>query len=90
MFYIGSLEAASQEAFYGKARDVSKLINCCLTGKFSLRRWNAIASNKFFYSTFFFNFVFLIFMLFVSCETLMSAVLAYPLALMSLLLGLLF
>lgn len=25
MFYIGSLEAASQEAFYGKARDVSKL-----------------------------------------------------------------
>lgn len=25
MFYIGTLEAASQEAFYGKARDVSKL-----------------------------------------------------------------
>lgn len=25
MFFIGSLEAASQEAFYGKARDVSKL-----------------------------------------------------------------
>lgn len=28
MFFIGSLEAASQEAFYGKARDVSKLISC--------------------------------------------------------------
>lgn len=28
MFFIGSLEAASQEAFYGKARDVSQLINC--------------------------------------------------------------
>lgn len=28
MFYIGSLEAASQEAFYGKARDVSKMIDC--------------------------------------------------------------
>lgn len=27
MFFIGSLEAASQEAFYGKARDVSKLID---------------------------------------------------------------
>lgn len=26
MFYIGSLEAASQEAFYGKARDVSELL----------------------------------------------------------------
>lgn len=26
MFYIGTLEAASQEAFYGKARDVSKLL----------------------------------------------------------------
>lgn len=26
MFYIGTLEAASQEAFYGKARDVSKLV----------------------------------------------------------------
>lgn len=28
MFFIGSLEAASQEAFYGKARDVSKLFDC--------------------------------------------------------------
>lgn len=28
MFYIGSLEAASQEAFYGKARDVSKMSDC--------------------------------------------------------------
>ncbi|XP_043985909.1 FAS-associated factor 1 [Gambusia affinis] len=28
MFYIGSLEAASQEAFYGKARDVSELFYC--------------------------------------------------------------
>lgn len=27
MFYIGSLESASQEAFYGKARDVSKLFD---------------------------------------------------------------
>lgn len=27
MFFIGSLEAASQEAFYGKARDVSKQID---------------------------------------------------------------
>lgn len=27
MFFIGPLEAASQEAFYGKARDVSKLLN---------------------------------------------------------------
>lgn len=28
MFFIGSLEAASQEAFYGKARDVSELLDC--------------------------------------------------------------
>lgn len=28
MFFIGSLEAASQEAFYGKARDVSKTSDC--------------------------------------------------------------
>lgn len=28
MFFIGSLEAASQEAFYGKARDVSKMMDC--------------------------------------------------------------
>lgn len=32
MFYIGSLDAASQEAFYGKARDVSKLIDWRLRG----------------------------------------------------------
>lgn len=43
MFYIGSLEAASQEAFYGKARDVSELLlkaNCkfeCLFLSFLLR-----------------------------------------------------
>lgn len=27
MFFIGSLEAASQEAFHGKARDVSNLLD---------------------------------------------------------------
>lgn len=27
MYFIGSLEAASQEAFYGKARDVSKMLD---------------------------------------------------------------
>ena len=36
MFFIGSLEAASQEAFYGKARDVSKLMG--LMDKSNLQR----------------------------------------------------
>lgn len=41
MFFIGSLEAASQEAFHGKARDVSKLIDCSVTHKkvFNLVRY---------------------------------------------------
>lgn len=30
VFFIGTLEAASQEAFYGKARDVSNNTGACL------------------------------------------------------------
>lgn len=71
MFYIGSLEAASQEAFYGKARDVSKRSG-------SSRR--TVTKS-------FLILPFLIYALFVRCETLMSPLLAHPSALMSLQLG---